>query len=68
MSAFAWVMALWTPVALVVGLGLAAAVRRNTARSRAAADLPPVPQHQPGACTDEASLRRLADAITRKEN
>lgn len=68
MSPFAWVMALWLPIALAVGLALGAAVRRNTARTRAAAALPPLPRRQPGAQLDDAGLRRLAAAITREEN
>lgn len=68
MSVFAWVMALWTAAAIVVGLALGAAIRRNTKRSRAVRALPPVPQHQPGADMDHAGLRRLRTALTRKEN
>lgn len=68
MSTFAWVMTLWLPVAIAVGLGLGAAVRRNTARSRAADALPPLPRRQPGACIDAHDLDRLRTALTRKEN
>lgn len=69
MSAFAWVMALWIALALVLGSAFAYRIHRGKQdRRRAEAALPPLSRRQPGAHLDDAGLRRLAVALTRKEN